>query len=185
MTTERLHPETLQEQLDREAGVAKSVLEEIERRRSQAEQEGRSFTALTEEHLLRKLRSGKSPIIIWQTWNECTPGSIVYYSVGFTNPDPWIATYLFAHVFVGPASIASDIGVAALAVDTRFPRLTLPTFAGGMTLKPVASTSLDFQLTVPLGVEKTAYLGNVVLFQANWNDRATYLDRGMFIFPVI
>lgn len=183
MTT-REHPfESLQERVSRESRIAKSVLEEIERRRSEADREGRSFSAVTEEQLLQKLRSAKSPMIVWQSWGSGSPGSTIRYNVGITNPDPADAVWLFGHVFVGAANIAPDISDALSAVDTRFPRLTMPAFSG-LTVKAGDTDHLEFDLAIPASVEKTNYMGNVILYQATWHDPAVYLDRGLFIFAV-
>lgn len=178
------HPiESLQERVSRESRIAKSVLEEIGRRRSEAERDGRCFSAVTEQQLLQKLRSAKSPMIVWQSWGSGSPGSTIQYNVGITNPDPTDAVWLFGHVFVGAANIAPDISDALSAVDTRFPRLTMPAFSG-LTVKAGETVHLEFKLTIPVGVEKTNYMGNVVLYQATWHDPAVYLDRGLFVFAV-
>ena len=183
MATREYHRETLAERVNREARIAKSVLEEIERRRNRAEREGYSFSAVTEEQLLQKLRSAKSPMIVWQSWNSGSPGSTIRYRVGIANPDPSDAIWLCGHVFVGAANIAPDISDALSAVDSRFPRLTLPAFPG-LTIKAGNIDELDFELAIPVGVEKTNYMGNVVLFQVTWHDPAVYLDRGLFLFEV-
>jgi hypothetical protein len=72
---------------------------------------------------------------------------------------------------------------ALLAVDPRFPRLTMPRFAG-LILGPGATQSLSFSLAVPAGVERRNCLGNAILFQSNWHDVGKYLDRGIFAFEV-
>jgi hypothetical protein len=75
-----------------------------------------------------------------------------------------------------------SIGTFLLNVDTRFPRLTEPIFAG-LTLAAGASATISFALQVPTTVERTNYLGNSCLMRFNWHDVGTYLDRiGICIF---
>lgn len=184
MATDEVNKETLQERVDRDSRTAKAILEEIKRQHNKADRDGRTFTAVTEEQLLSKLRSVNSPMIVWQSWSSSgTVGSTIKYSVGITNPDAVDAVYVFAHVFVGAANIARNIGEALSAVDTRFPRLTMPAFPG-VTIKAGGFATLDFALTIPAGAQKTNYMGNSVLYRATWHDPAVYLDRGLFVFEV-
>ncbi|HEY7592212.1 MAG TPA: hypothetical protein VH969_03595 [Actinophytocola sp.] len=175
--------ENVQERIDREAKAVRSVLAEVEQRRREAAEAGLSFTALTEDQLLRKLRSVNSPMIVWQSWGSGSPGSSIAYNVGINNPDPTDWVSLFGHVFVGSANVAPDIGDALALVDTRFPRLTMPAFAG-LTVKAATTEQLNFSLKIPTGIDLTNYMGNSVLYQATWHDRAIYLDRGLFVFAV-
>ncbi len=93
----------------------------------------------------------------------------------------WV--WLFGLVYVGAGNIASNPDEAVLAMDTRFARLTQPAFAG-LTMPANSSTQLSFSLVAPATVERTNYMGNCVLFQASWHDKALYLDRGLFVFGV-
>ena len=136
------------------------------------ENKGEHFTSVTPEEIEKKLKRVKSPMIVSQGWNSTTPGGTVNYNLGIYNPDPTQAIWLFAHVWVGSGN-----------VDTRFPRLTQPTFFG-LTLAAGASATLSFALKVPTAVEKTNYLGNSCLMQFSWHDVGTYLDRGIFVFAV-
>ena len=147
---------------------------------------GESFTAVTPEDIERKLKRTNSPMIISQTgsWTGPTPlGGTLSYSVGLYNPDPTTANNLFAHVWVGPGNVEPTVGTFLLNVDTRFPRLTQPAFAGLM-LTAGASAVLSFALRVPSTVENSNYLGNCCLMRFNWHDVGTYLDRGVFVFTV-
>jgi hypothetical protein len=86
-----------------------------------------------------------------QVWSRSpTPGAI-NYTVDTDNPDSdqWIQ--LFAPVFVGPANVAPNVGHALAAVDSRFPRLTMPQF-DGLTLDPGVTPFLSFSLDVLAGV---------------------------------
>jgi len=147
------------------------------------ENRGEHFTAVTPEEIEKKLKRVKSPMIVSQGWNSTTPGGTVNYNLGIYNPDPTQAIWLFAHVWVGSGNVDPTVGTFLLNVDTRFPRLTQPTFFG-LTLAAGASATLSFALKVPTAVEKTNYLGNSCLMRFNWHDVGTYLDRGIFVFAV-
>lgn len=169
---------------EREAGNVRRLLAEIESRHAEASRAGRNFTAVSEGQLVRKLRSANSPMITFQSWDSAVaPGGALDYTVGITNPDPDPAVWLFAHLFVGPGTIAADIRTALAAVDDRFPRLTEPAF-DGLTIDAGMTETIDFTVPIPGGVEASNYLGNAVLFGADWHDPATYLDQGLFIFSV-
>ena len=163
---------------------AKVLLEEIEKRRTEAKKQGMNFTGLTDEEIYRKLTRKNSPMIVAQGWNSAAPGGTVNYTVSINNPDPVRHVWLFGHVFVGLAKVASDVSDAVSAVDTRFPRLTLPDF-DGLSIDSGATKDLKFVISIPANVERTNYLGNCFLFRATWHDPALYLDRGLFVFKVI
>jgi hypothetical protein len=148
--------------------------------------EGEGFTAVTPEEIERKLARVNSPMIVSQSgsWTGSTPlGGTFTYNLGLYNPDPTQAIWLFAHVWVGSGNVDPVTGTFLLNVDARFPRLTLPGFAG-LTLPAGGSTVLNFSMKVPSTVEKTNYLGNSCLMQFNWHDVGKYLDRGVFVFTV-
>lgn len=164
--------------------LLQGVQEEIERQRARAQEEGRNFTAPSEEELKRKLFGGRTPQIVFQSWTSTVaPGGTVNYSVGINNPDAFLQIWMFVHLFVGPANFVPDVGDAVSAVDTRFPRLTEPPF-DGLSLDPGATASLDFVIPVPASVEPSNYLGNSFLFQSTWHDPGIYFDRSLFVFQV-
>ncbi|MCH7886649.1 MAG: hypothetical protein IIA58_01655 [Candidatus Marinimicrobia bacterium] len=144
---------------------------------------GENFTSVTPEEIKKKLKRVQSPMIVSQGWNSTQPGGTINYNLGIYNPDATRAIWMFAHVWVGSGNVDPTVGTFLLNVDTRFPRLTQPTFAGLM-LSPNASATLSFALKVPTTVEKTNYLGNSCLMLFNWHDVGTYLDRGIFVFAV-
>jgi hypothetical protein len=154
------------------------VIEEQKR-----EHKSEHFTAVTPEQIEKKFKRVNSPMIVFQGWNSSTPGGTVNYNLGIYNPDPTTAIWLFAHVWVGSGNVDPTVGTFLLNVDTRFPRLTQPTF-DGLSLAAGATATLSFSLKVPPGVEKTNYLGNSCLMQFNWHDVGLYLDRGIFVFAV-
>lgn len=147
------------------------------------ESKGEHFTAVTAEEIERKLNRVNSPMIVSQSWGSTTPGGTVNYNLGIYNPDPTTAIWMFAHVWVGSGNVDPTTGTFLSNVDSRFPRLTQPAFAG-LTLAPGASTTLSFALKVPSTAEKTNYLGNSCLMQFNWHDIGKYLDRSVFVFAV-
>jgi hypothetical protein len=145
---------------------------------------GEHFTSVTPDEIERKLKRVNSPMIVSQGWGSVAPGGTVNYSLGIYNPDPTQAFWLFAHVWVGSGNVDPTVGTFLLNVDTRFPRLTQPTFSG-LTLAAGASATLRFALEVPATVERTNYLGNSCLMRFNWHDVGAYLDRGIFVFRVV
>lgn len=147
------------------------------------ENKGEHFTAVTPDEIEKKFNRVNSPMIVSQGWGNTTPGGTVNYGLGIYNPDPTQAIWLFAHVWVGSGNVDPTVGTFLLDVDTRFPRLTQPPFAG-LTLASGASATLNFAIKVPTTVEKTNYLGNSCLMQFNWHDVGKYLDRGVFVFEV-
>jgi len=141
------------------------------------------FTSITPNEIKKKLKRVNSPMIVSQGWGNTTPGGTINYNLGIYNPDPTQSIWLFAHVWVGSGNVDPTVGKFMLNVDTRFPRLTLPSFSG-LTLNAGASATLSFTMKVPSTVEKTNYLGNSCLMRFNWHDVGSYLDRGIFVFAV-
>lgn len=160
----------------------KKIQDVVEEHRRQVKK-GENFTGITPEEIEEKFKRINSPMIVSQSWGSAPPGGTINYNLGIYNPDPTQAIWMFAHVWVGSGNVDPTVGTFLLNVDTRFPRLTLPTFAG-LTLAPGASAVLNFSFKVPAGVEKTNYLGNSCLMRFQWHDVGTYLDRGVFVFAV-
>jgi hypothetical protein len=152
--------------------------------KNRTENLGEHFTSVTPDEIQMKLKRVNSPMIVSQGWGSVAPGGTVNYNLGIYNPDTTGAIWLFTHVWVGSGNIDPTVGTFLLNVDTRFPRLTQPTFSG-LNLAAGASAMLSFALQIPETVEKTNYLGNSCLMQFNWHDVETYLDRGIFVFRVV
>jgi hypothetical protein len=181
---ERRRRRELVEELEQRAEHARRLLDDIEERRQEAERQGLNFTAPTAEQLRKKLARAESPMIVGQGWSgSAAPGGVINYDVYINNPDPVYWSWLFVHVFVGPANVVPDVADAVSAVDPRFPRLTMPQVFG-LSLAPGDTQPLSFALDVPAGVERSNYLGNAILFQGDWHDVGKYLDRGLFVFEV-
>jgi hypothetical protein len=159
----------------------KKILEVVEKHKKENKEE--NFTGITYEEIEKKFKRVNSPMIVSQGWNSTTPGGIINYNLGIYNPDPTQAIWLFAHVWVGSGNVDPIVGTFLSNVDTRFSRLTQPSFAG-LSLAPGASATLSFSLVVPSTAEKTNYIGNSCLMNFNWHDVGTYLDRGVFVFAV-
>ena len=171
------------EELERRTEYARRLLDEIDRQRREAERQGLNFTAPTAQQLKKKLASTESPMIVSQGWGGAAAGGTFTYSVGINNPDPFQWSSLYVHVFVGPANLVPDVGDAVSAVDARFPRLTMPRVFG-LSLAAGATQSVSFSISVPTAIERSNYLGNAILFQGNYHDVGSYLDRGLFVFEV-
>jgi hypothetical protein len=168
---------------ERSSRLVESVVAEAGRHRTEAERDGRFFTAPPEDQLLSRATASQLPMIVWQSWNSGSPGTTIQYRAGVMNPGPNDEVWLFGHVFVGAANVAPEIGAALAAVDPGFPRLTVPAFPG-LTVKAGSTETLEFALTIPAGAERTNYMGNLVLYRATWHDPADYLDRSLFVFAV-
>lgn len=160
----------------------KKIQEAIEKEKRRYRDQ--NFTEVKPEDIEKKLKSVNSPTIIFQGWSSSAPpGGTINYNVGIWNPDPTQAIWLFAHAWVGSGNVDPVVGTFLLNVDTRFPRLTEPAFAGA-SINPSTSLTISFALQVPAGVQKTNYLGNTCLMQFNWHDVGTYLNRGVWPFTV-
>src|SRR2546429_9952121 len=71
---------------------------------------GEHFTAVTPEHIEKKLKRVNSPMIIFQSWSPTTPGGTFTYTLGIFNPDANAAWTLLAHVWVGSGNVDPTVG---------------------------------------------------------------------------
>jgi len=166
------------------ARMVEQILELIKEARARTEGKD-NFIALTEQEIVEKLNSVNTPFHYFQSWTGSTtsPGTI-NYNTGIFNPDPVTRIWMYAHAFVGPANMVPDTGIALLNVDTRFPRLTQPSFFG-LTLSPGGSATLSFSLAVPAGIQPSNYLGNTFLFQGQYHGIGSYFNRAFWPFRVV
>lgn len=165
----KLHIKKITELVEKQRGLSKNL----------------NFTGITSSEIEDKFKRINSPFIWFQSWSGSTsPGGTINYNIGIYNPDPVNSVWLFNHVWVGSGNIDPIVGTFLLNVDSRFPRLTQPAFAG-LNLAPGATATLSYSLKIPSTVEKTNYLGNSCLMRFNWHDIGTYLDRSVFVFGVV
>jgi hypothetical protein len=168
---------------ERQAANARILLEEIQRRRNEAREQGRNFSAPTGAQVLDQLLSARSPFIFSLSWNGTSSPGTINLQVGVMNPDPVTKGFLEVYVFVGPAGLVADVGQALAVVDTRFPNLTKPP-GFGLSLNPSAMADLNFAVEVPNGIQPSSYMGNAFLFQDNGFGVDPVLSRANFIFLV-
>ncbi len=154
-------------------------LEEIEVLKQQAQRQGLAFSAPSREQLEKKIRgeTSNSPYIYSMSWTSGTLlGNPAYFQVWMANPDPTAYGPVFVSVFFGVANFFDNIADGIIARDQRWPYLSSPDFnllAGG------TATQL-FNYTTPSTVQRSTYLGNVVLWRNEYHDKGTYFDRGGF-----
>ncbi len=155
------------------------LLREIELLKEEAQHQGLSFSSLSEEDLVRKVRgeTSSSPFIFGQGWTSRTsPGSSALYRVNFSNPDPTGYSPVFVTIFFGAANFLDDIGEGLSGRDLRWPYLS----SQGVGLASGASREQTFQYTTPTNVPLSTYLGNSVLWRGEYHDKGAYFDRGLF-----
>jgi hypothetical protein len=168
---------------ERQAANARILLEEVQRRRAEARERGRNFSAPSAAQVLDQLRSAHSPMISSLSWNGTSSPGTVDLTVSVFNPDPVTQSSLEVYVFVGPAAVLADAGQALAVADTRFQNLTEPP-AFGLTLDPSTSADLDFAVGVPDGIEASNYIGNAFLFADPLFGVGDVISRADFIFQV-
>ena len=171
------------QQSERQTANARILLEEIQRRRNEAREQGRNFSAPAAAQVLDQLRSTRSPMIFSLSWNSTSSPGTVDLTVGVFNPDPVTQSFLEVYVFVGPAAVVADVGQALAVADTRFQNLTEPP-AFGLTLDPSTSADLNFAVGAPNGIEPSNYIGNAFLFADPLFGVSNVLSRADFIFQV-
>jgi hypothetical protein len=158
---------------------------ELAGHRTERERRGETFTSITREEFEAKLKRVKSPMIVFQGWNNSAPpGGTINYSVGILNPDPTSWDNLAVSVSIGNRNPIASNDEFLTSFDARFPTYAKPATLG-FSLAPGASATQSFQVTIPTDVEKTGYFGNSALLQIVFHDVGKYLDRGCFFFEVV
>lgn len=145
----------------------------------------KTFMPITREEFEAKMKRVNSPMIVSQSWDDnAAPGGVINYTVGVLNPDPTAWNNLAVALSIGNRNPIANRDLFLNEFDARF-----PTYAQaapvGFSLQPGESKTFSFAIRIPAGVEKTGYLGNVVLQRLSFYDVGTYLDRGCFFFDVI
>ena len=163
---------------------AKILLANIELLREEAKKKGMDFSAPSEDEILKKLKSKKTPFIIGEWYTpSAARGGIINYGVTIHNPDPVTWFHIYCHVFIGLACFVEDVSDALLAVDPRFARLTNSDLAIG--IQPGATKAPIFSLPVPANVEGTTYFGNCFLLNlGTFTGVGKCIDRAKFVFAV-
>lgn len=163
----------------------KQIVEEIERRRRSARDEGLYFTPLPDEQFQRSL---SHPIIIWQAWQpNPIRGTSLICTFGLANPSKQVHSSVLVQAFVGTASLdrippTPDVP-APLSVDQRFPLATAPGFPG-LALAAGEMRSLGLLLPVPPDVGPASYLCNTYLLRTSWHGSTELLDKSVVLFNV-
>jgi hypothetical protein len=155
-------------------------LQEIELLKEQAQQQGLAFAAPTKEQLEKKIRGGgpsNSPYLYGSTWSSGAPlGTSVSYQVAIANPDPIYYWGVFVTIFFGLGNFFDNVADAVIGRDTRWPYLSSPPFG----LSPGLTGTQAFNFATPTTVPRSTYLGNAVLWRAEFVDKGSYLDRAFF-----
>lgn len=154
-------------------------LQEIEMQRREAQAQGLSFAALSEEELTNKLtrESANSPYIYASSWVSGTqPGTQGFYSVFFANTGEREYFPVFVTIFFGMANFMADISLGPAARHTEWPYLSSAAF--GLPQSVAKSASFTYQ--TPTNVALGTYTGNAVLWGGERHDRGYYMDRAVF-----
>jgi hypothetical protein len=155
--------------------TVKRISDEIEVLRDQATKRGLAFSSPTTEQLEKKLKSSQTPFINGMSWVSRAPAaSSFFYDIYVYNPDPNPYYNLFAYFFFGPANMVSDVGTALLSVDQRLYRA----FKRFPYIFPNSSGVVEFNYNFPTGIPLGLYMGNGFIFQPDYHDVGSYMDRG-------
>ena len=167
------------------AELWKQLEPELKKHEQAHKRPGKTFMPISREEFEAKMKRVNSPMIVSQSWDDnAAPGGVVNYTVGVLNPDPTAWNNLAVALSIGNRNPITNRDLFFNDFDARFPTYA-QTAPIGFSLNPGESRTLSFAVTVPAGVEKTGYLGNVVLQRLSFYDVGTYLDRGCFFFDVI
>ena len=168
-------PKKTEEQVKHEVAQLK---EEIEVLRQLAREQGRAFSHLSDQQLMRKARgdTAKSPFIFGQSWTSGTsPGSPANYTVSARNPDPIAYFPFYVTIYFGLGNFF-DVPQGWIGRDKRWPE-----FSSDRTFFSANSNqSFSFDYTVPTGLPHGTYNGNSILWRGDFHDVGIAFDRGSF-----
>ena len=132
------------------------LLQEIERQRETAQQQGLRFAARSEEELYRKVRgeeSSSSPFIFAQAGGfGGPPGTNDVVAWYVSNPDATEYYPLFMSLFFGAANFLDDIGEGLSGRDQRWP-YCIRALLALLQESYGASSSLTAYLTFPTALQ--------------------------------
>ena len=170
----------------------KDIRQEVEQRlreiallKEEAQEQGLTFSSLSEEALTKKVKgeTSNSPYIYSQSWTSGTsPGSSASYRVYIANPDAIGYYPVFASIFFGVANFLDNTRFGeALAngnfnADSQWPYMSTRPFS----LAAGATTNQTFNYITPTGVPLSTYIGNSVVWRGSYHDQGVYFDRGLF-----
>lgn len=157
------------------------ILRDLELMEQETRGRGLSFSRLTEEQLVKKLRgeTANSPFITGQGWTSgTTPGNAASYSVSVYNPDPTGYYPIFVSIFFGLFNFLpnEDIGEGIAGYLPAWPYMSTEPF----NLASATSANKTFQYVTPSTAPRTTYTGNAILWRGEYHDIGTYYDRGLF-----
>jgi hypothetical protein len=163
----------------------KKLEPELEKQKQGHSGPKKTFVSISRDEFEAKMKRVNSPMIVSQSWDDnAAPAGVINYTVGVLNPDPTVWNNLAVALSIGNRNPITNRDLFLNEFDARF-----PTYAQeapiGFSLQPGESKTLSFGIRIPAGVEKTGYLGNVVLQRLSFYDVGMYLDRGCFFFAVI
>jgi hypothetical protein len=146
---------------------------------------GKHFISATPDEIEGRLKGADDPWIVGFGIDAppYKPGGAINITFAILNSGAPVF-FLYIHVWVGSGIIDLTGDKLLLEIDTRFPRLTEPAYAG-LNIDRRSSGYLDFTMAIPTTIEKTNYCLCYCLMQVDAfsSGRAIKLfDRG--IIPV-
>lgn len=162
------------------------ILSELELFEREAKGQGLTFSRLTDEQIVRKLRgeTANSPFITGQGWTSGTqPGTTASYSVTIFNPDPVGYYPLFVSIFFGLFNFlpTEDVGESIAGYLPAWPYMSTQPFS----LANGTSVNKSFSYITPTTMPKSTYTGNAVLWRGEFHDAGVYYDRGLFYVTLV
>jgi hypothetical protein len=142
------------------------IARELDFYEAEARARGLRVERLDEQTLVRKVAGDEanSPFFSQIGWGPATPGGTTTIEPTVHNPDSvnYSQSYLFGHLFFGPANTIQDTDLSLTAVDPRFPRYWL-----GIGVPANGSLSATFSVDVPPDIAPGVYIANCYLILRN------------------
>ncbi len=157
--------------------LLQQLMDDIDRLREISMGMGMGMWTMPQEELATRVAGEKTPgpYIYAQSWtSSARPGTNVRCAVYVANPDAMSIYPIFMTMFFGLGNFL-PIGEAWIGRDKRFSEIST-----ARQMMPGMSTRVfNFQFRVP-NVPEGNYLGNSVLWKAEWHDTGIHYDRGFF-----